>query len=182
MPLSKDPIKRAKQLANLKPQPAPPPPEGNVRALVHGGRARKATLVAAGSWAAAILAELEAEAPLRDADGGLPAHDRQLVELLASALARLQAVTSWLDTRPAVDEQGRPWPAEDVAHRLRREIAGHLDALGMTPKSRAALGVDLVRAATSAADAEESRAARERLDRRLADLDGDAEEVADAGS
>jgi len=179
-PLSSDLEKRAKQLANLTAKP-PPPPEGNVRALVHGGRARVASLVAAGTWTAAILAELEAEAPLRDADGGLPAHDRQLVELLASALARLQAVTSWLDTRPAVDEQGRPWPAEDVAHRLRREIAGHLDALGMTPKSRAALGVDLVRAATSA-DAEESRAARERLDRRLADLDGDAEEVADAGS
>ena len=184
MPLSDDPTKRARQLANLKPQPAPPPPEGNVRALVHGGRARKATLVAAGSWAERIHAELEAEAPLRDADGGLPAHDRQLVEVLASALARLQAVTSWLDTRPAVGEQGRPWPAEDVAHRLRREIAAHLDALGMTPKSRAALGVDLVRATVSAADAAEAQAARARLDARMARLhaaDGSAEEMTDDG-
>ncbi len=56
-PLSRDPAKRARQLANLKPAP-PPPPEGNVRNLVHGGSARKATLVAAGSWAARIMVEL----------------------------------------------------------------------------------------------------------------------------
>jgi len=182
MPLSKDPIKRAKQLANLKPQPAPPPPEGNVRSLVHGGRARKATLVAAGSWAAAIVAELEAEAPLRDAEGGLPLHDRQAVELLGSALARLQAVTAWLESRPAVDERGHAWPAEENAHRLRSEVARLLDALGMTPASRLRLFGDLQRQVTSAAEAEAARAARERLDRRLADLDGDAEEVPGAGA
>jgi len=180
-PLSSDPAKRARQLANLTAKPPPPPP-GNVRALVHGGRARKATLAAAGSWTAAIMAELAAEAPLRDAEGGLPLHDRQAVELLASALARLQAVTAWLESRPAVDERGHAWPAEENAHRLRSEVARLLDALGMTPASRARLGVDLQRQVTSAAEAEASRAARERLDRRLADLDGDAEEVPGARS
>lgn len=144
-PLSTDPVKRERQLANLTARP-PAPPAGNVRALVHGGTARKATLIAAGSWAERIYAELEDEAPLRAPDGGLPAHDRQAVELLASALARLQAVEAWLATRPAVNEKGLPWPAEDTARRLRREVAGYLDALGMTPKSRAALGVDLIRA------------------------------------
>ena len=143
-PLSTDPEKRAVQLANLTSRP-PAPPRGNVRALKHGGTARRATLIAAGSWAALIYAELEAEAPLRSVDGGLPAHDRQAVELLASALARLQNVEAWLAARPAVDEKGNVWPAEDVASRLRREIATYLDSLGMTPKSRAALGVDLVR-------------------------------------
>ncbi len=143
MPLSKDPERRRRQLANLR--PPPPPPEGNVRALRHGGRARKASLIRAGSWAERILAELEAEAPLRDADGGLPVHDRQVVELLASALARLESVSAWLEARPAVDEKGSPWPAEDTARRLRGEVARLLDALGMTPKSRAALGLDLVR-------------------------------------
>lgn len=150
-----------------------------MRALRHGGRARKATLVAAGSWAQRIMGVLEAEAPLRDADGGLPVHDRQAVELLASALARLQAVTAWLETRPPVDEKGRSWPAEDTARRLRGEAARLLDALGMTPKARAALGVDLQRQATSAVEAEAARAARDRLDRRLADLDADAEEAGD---
>jgi hypothetical protein len=143
-PLSTDPSARARQLANLKPAP-PAPPIGNVRALRHGGTARVATLLAAGSWAERIFAELASEAPLRDRDGELPLHDRQVVEVLASALARLQAVEAWLSTRTAVDEKGNPWPAEDTAHRLRREVAGYLDALGCTPRARAALGLDLVR-------------------------------------
>lgn len=145
MPLSADPAKRERQLANLAARP-PAPPLGNVRAMTHGGTARRATLIQAGSWAALIYAELAAEAPLRGVDGELPAHDRQAVELLASALARLQNVEAWLAARPAVDEKGNVWPAEDVAHRLRREVAGYLDTLGMTPKSRAALGVDLMQA------------------------------------
>lgn len=154
-PLSSDPVRRAAQLRNLRQTPAP---IGNVRALRHGGAARKATLITAGSWAEKIMAELTAEAPLRDGEGGLPLHDRQLVELLASALARLQSVQAWLELRPAVSERGLPWPAEDTARRLRSEIARYLDALGMTPKSRAALGLDLARsfdlATTWAADGE----------------------------
>lgn len=145
-PLSRDPVKRERQLSNLRPTPYPPPPKGNVRRMVHGGQARQATLIAAGSWAEKIMAELEAEAPLRDGDGDLPVHDRQVVELLASALARLQAVMAWLGARPVVNEKGRPWPAEDVAQRLRVEVARYLDQLGMTPVSRMRLGVDLVRA------------------------------------
>jgi len=164
VPLSDDPAKRARQLANLRPRP-PAPPAGNVRTLRHGGTARRATLIRAGSWAERILAELEAEAPLRDDAGGLPAHDRQAVELLASALARLEAVTAWLDTRPPVDEKGRPWPAEDTAARLRREAGRYLDALGMTPTSRARLGLELTRtmdlAQAMAQDAELERRERE---------------------
>lgn len=146
MPLSSNADARARQLANLRTGGGPGPPRGNVRALVHGGTARKATLIAAGSWAERIYAELEAEAPMRSADGSLPVHDRQAVELLASALARLQNVEAWLSARPAVDEKGEVWPAEDVASRLRREIAGWLDRLGMTPAARASLGVDVARA------------------------------------
>lgn len=136
-------------LANLRPAP-PPPPAGNVRALKHGAGAREATLIRAGSWAERILVELEREAPLRDESGDLPAHDRQVVELLASALARLEAVSAWLETRPPVDEKGRPWPAEELAGRLRREASRYLDALGMTPTSRARLGFDLTRTASVA--------------------------------
>lgn len=160
MPLSSDPERRARQLANLRPTP-PAPPAGNVRALKHGGTARQATLIRAGSWAERILTELEQEAPLRDPSGGLPPHDRQAVELLASSLARLEAVTAWLDTRPPVTEKGEVWPAEDTARRLRAESARYLDALGMTPTSRARLGLDLVRtrdlALEMAADAELER-------------------------
>lgn len=171
MPLSDDPIKRAKQLANLSARP-PAPPAGNVRALRHGAGARKATLIRAGSWAERIQTELEAEAPLRGPDGGLPLHDRQQVELLASALARLEAVTSWLDSRPAVREDGSLWPAEDTAGRLRREVARYLDALGMTPTSRARLGLDLVRSFDLAAVwAEEADADADTVDAE-ADEDG----------
>jgi hypothetical protein len=52
--------------------------------------------------------------------------------------------------------------------RLSSELASALDSLGMTPTSRARLGVDLVRAAAAVEDT----AARERLDRRLQALDG----------
>jgi hypothetical protein len=162
-PLSQDPIKRARQLANLNPA-ARKPPENNVRTLKHGGTARKATLIVAQSWAARIFDELEAEAPLRASDGSLPPHDRQAVELLASCLARLQAVTSWLDTRPACDEKGKPWPAEDTARRLRAEAARLLDALGMSPASRARIGLDLVRA-------------RDVLSEVMAEMDDDEEDA-----
>ena len=157
---SRDPEARARSLANLRSTPAP---EGNVRALKHGGTARKATLIAARGWIAAIYEQLEVEAPLRDVDGALPAHDRQAVELLASALARLEAVQSWLHTRPAVDEKGQPWPAERTAASLRREVAGLLDSLGMTPRSRAALGLDLASTARTLAD--DLAAGREAWDR-----------------
>lgn len=80
---------------------------------------------------------------MRGPDGGLPTHDRQVVELLASALARLEAVTAWLDTRPPVNEKGEPWPAEDVARRLRSERWRYHHALAMTPESRARLLGDL---------------------------------------
>jgi len=116
-----------------------------VRALTHGGTARKATLLAAGSWAERIYAQLAREAPLRDGSGELPAHDRQLVELLAGCLARLQAVTAWLEHRPPVDEKGEPLPALETERRLRREAAGYLDSLGMSAAARAKLGVDLIR-------------------------------------
>lgn len=168
MPLSNDPERRKRQLQNLRPTPPPP---GNTRALKHGGRARAATLLRAGSWAERIYAELEAEAPLRAGDGSLPIHDRQAAELLASVLARLDAVTAWLETRPAVDERGKPWPAEDTAARLRREAARLLDQLGMTPTARARLGVDLMHAGAGMAAAMRLDAEAERRER---EADADA--------
>jgi len=162
VPLSDDPAKRSRQLANLRPG-AGAGDGGHGRALKHGGTARRATLVRAGTWAAAIQAELEREAPLRDASGGLPLHDRQVVELLASALARLEAVTTWLDLRPALDPQGRPWPAEEIARSLRLEAARYLDALGMSPGSRAKLGLDLQRTTSLAVAMSEPDADRRRV-------------------
>lgn len=83
-PLSKDPRKRARQLANLR--PAPPAPEGHTRSLVHGGRARKATLVLAGSWAerAKVAAYLDACGTGRRTEGpAKPAAKRTMPRVVA---------------------------------------------------------------------------------------------------
>ena len=93
-------------------------------------------------FAERIYAELAVDAPLRDGEG-LPAADHQIVLLAARAIARLEGVEAWLSLRPVLQEDGSPWPAEALAQRLRTEIALRLDALGMTPRARAALGLDL---------------------------------------
>ena len=107
------------------------------------------------------------------------------MRLAAEALCRLDSVGDYLARRGIEDADGELRTSVlDVEARLRREAADHLDALGMSPRSRVRLGLDLVRAATSAAEVEESRAARARLDARMARLaavDGSAEEAGDDG-
>jgi len=95
-----------------------------------------------------VIYEEQAEAaPVRAANGDLPVYDRALVRLLAQALCRLEDVTPWLDKHGAFDRRGKPRSALRWEARLRREVAGYLDAMGMTPKARARLGVDLARTA-----------------------------------
>lgn len=71
-----------------------------------------------------------ADAPLRDDAGELPAADHVQVRLLAECLCRLEDVS-----RSLIELEGR----------LRREAADHLRELGMTPASRAKLGLDVAR-------------------------------------
>lgn len=98
---------------------------------------------------AAIFEAFAADAPLR-ADGELPSHDGAIVALLAQAMLRLEDVAANIRDFGFFEQRGKRKgqlrPAVDVEARLRREAAGYLDALGMTPKARAALGVDLVKA------------------------------------
>lgn len=174
-PLSSRPEARDRQLANLRAGAAPAPP-GNQRALQHGAYAalRREEVEAEEGR---ILEALEADAPLRDPDGGLPSADGVAVRLLASCLVRLQRVEAYLTAHGFLDEKGEPRPVLEVEGRLRREALDAAEALGMTPRSRSKLGLELVRAAATAEDAEATREARERLDGRLAALDGEAEEV-----
>lgn len=76
--------------------------------------------------------------------------------MLAEALCRLESVAEYLNRRGWETDDGEPRPAVEVERRLRVEVADHLDALGMTPRSRAKLGLDLSRgfdlAASWAAD------------------------------
>jgi len=145
-PTSRDPAKRAKQLANLR--PAPPAPAGNALARRHGGYA---VIVHERLEAKAleVFDALAADAPLRGPTGDLPAPDVAQVRLLAEALCRLDTVSADVSAFGLLEQRGKRRgqvrPAAELEGRLRREVADHLDALGMTPKSRARLGLDLQR-------------------------------------
>lgn len=130
-------------LANLRSAPAAP--AGNSRHRTHGGYA---ALVPArvDLKQRELLDALAQDAPLRDTDGGLPRHDTVAVLMLAKALLRLEDVETFLTLRGVVDDKGRERPAVDLERRLRLEVADALDALGMTPRSRARLGLDVARA------------------------------------
>lgn len=143
-PLSRDPEARRRQLANLRPVPPRPAPGGNARALRHGGYAEVAR-DRIEDRVAELLDALATDAPLRDSEGELPAPDAAIVHLLATALCRIETVEGYLTAHGYLTDEGDVRPAADLASRLRREAADYLDALGMTPRSRAKLGLDLSR-------------------------------------
>lgn len=151
-----------RSLANLVPGAHAAPP-GNQRHLSHGAYARVA-LDALDEKTQTVYRALAADAPLRDGDGGLPPADAVQVRLLADCLCRLDAVGAWLAGRWATPEAR---PALDLEMRLRREASLYLTEMGMTPRSRAALGIDVVRAERSLSDAlaEGGRAVEARLQR-----------------
>lgn len=116
---------------------------GNRKAVKHGAEAQvpATRLIQAAEQVYAALAE---DAPVRGPDGGLPRHDREAVALLARALCRLEDVTTWLDKRGVVAHSGKlRTRVLDQEQKLRREVQSYLEDLGMTPRARAKLGVDL---------------------------------------
>lgn len=143
MALSSDPDKRARQIANLVPGAKPAPP-GNTRALKHGARARldEGRLADKRAEVAEILAD---DAPLRDAEGKLPRADELAVSLLAETLVRLDGVRTYLDLHGLLTEKGEIRPAVAIEDRLIARAFGFAEALGMTPRSRAKLGLDVAR-------------------------------------
>lgn len=160
MPLSRDPDKRSRQLANLRSAPAAP--SGNRRALRHGGYARIAA-ERLDEKVAEVFDALVADAPLRDADGGLPEVDHAAVHLAAEALCRLEDVRADVALRGVVDQRtGGVRPVVELERRLRLEALDYLEALGMTPRSRSRLGLELMR----------TRSAGEQLEDHLADRYG----------
>ncbi len=90
-----------------------------------------------------VYEALAADAPLRDPDGELPRPDHAQVVLLAKCLCRLEDVEANVAAYGQLDERtGAVRPAAEREDRLRKEAADYLDALGMTPRSRARLGLD----------------------------------------
>jgi phage terminase small subunit len=100
-----------------------------------------------GAKVRAVTDALAQDAPVRDVDGGLPAADAVVVRQLGEALCRLDDISAYLQRRGWEDESGRPRPVLEYEGRLRGHVLDLLRELGMTPKSRAALGLDLMRAA-----------------------------------
>ncbi|MDQ3571703.1 MAG: P27 family phage terminase small subunit [Actinomycetota bacterium] len=143
MPLSRNPEARRRQLANLVNAPAAPP--GNQRRRDHGGYAQVALERLKGK-AQVVYEALAADAPLRAPGGELPPADHAQVCLLAECLCRLEDVGANIRDFGLFERKGGGIrPAVDLERRLRQEAADYLDALGMTPRSRAKLGVDLAR-------------------------------------
>jgi len=138
MPLSRDPEKRSKQLANRR--DAQPPERGNRRAVKHGGRARPNP-----RRQAVIEAQIAAALPVRDASGDAPAHDAIAVRLLAISLCRLESCAAYVTEHGMFDKSGRVRPAAEHEQVLIQRVSNQLDKLGMSPRARVALGVDLAR-------------------------------------
>ena len=123
---------------------------------------------------------LAADAPLRDGAGELPRHDAAQVALLAQCLCRLEDVTANVRDFGVFEQRGKRKgqvrPAVELERTLRREAAGYLDVLGMQPKSRAALGVDLMRATSTMGDElDAARAAREAREGKAPTIDASPE-------
>jgi len=142
----------------------PPAPKGNKLAVTHGAYAK----VAPSRLDAKVREVFEAmasDAPVREADGGLPAADTVAVRLAAETLCRLEDVRAWIDQEGVFEKrrhkkaknlknrQGRPktrrsrdpMRAVVMEDRLVRRLMDQLDSLGMTPRSRAKLGLDQAR-------------------------------------
>jgi hypothetical protein len=156
-------------LANLIPGRGQAGP-GNLRHLTHGATS-ELLLRDVEAEVRELLDALAEAAPVKEADGTLPAADAVAVERAARALKRYRSVSGWLDLHGRLDDDGEVRPAAELELKCERELGAALDSLGMTPQSRSKLGLRLVSAATLAEDAEANREARERLDRRLEALE-----------
>ncbi len=147
-----------RSIANLK-RGGNPAPATKVNRLTHGGY-RQVAEAELDAKARNVFEALAADAPLRSADGGLPAHDAVVVRLLADVLCRLDSVGAWLAGRWAT-EQARPVIELEV--RLRGQALDLCESLGMTPRSRARLGIDIAKTEATMAEAlADGRAAWER--------------------
>ncbi len=147
-------------LANLQPGRGAAGP-GNSRALSHG--AYSAQLLAdVSAEVQELMAALAAAAPVREVGGELPAADLVAVEVAARALKRYRHIAAWCDTYGRITERtGEVKPAAVLEGQAERSLREAIDSLGMSPVSRARLGLDVARsfdlAAHWARAAEEDR-------------------------
>lgn len=177
MPLSSDPDKRARQLANLKPGAG----QWKAGAAPHvrsGWRTRRPPPLLFDPVVAELADVLAADAPLRDADGELPAADRAAVESAAIDLLIVRRVHGFLQTKGWEDERGeRLRPEVEHLGKANARLLGKLAQLGMTPTARSRLGLDIARTVDLATAMSEPDPERRALLMRAAGMpvDGDRE-------
>lgn len=152
-----------KEAAVARGKPPAPPPDGNKRALTHGAYAR----VAEKRLSAKVREVFDAiaeDAPVYEAP------DAIAVRLLAETLCRLDDVRAYIAEhglfKPKVSRKRDPMRALEMEDRLMKRALDMLDALAMTPRSRAKLGLDTARqfdlAQTWAEQDEKARTRRRR--------------------
>lgn len=184
-PLSPDDEARARQLANLQ-------SGEHADNLTPGAGQERAALANTrhGAYSAALLANVEAEvaelrdalgeaAPVREPDGTVPSADLVTLEVAARALKRYRHLSTWLDLHGRIAEDtGEVKPAAKLELDAERRLTSALETLGMSPSSRAKLGVSLAKVATLEDELRAGREARERAEarRRAADAEATAED------
>lgn len=72
--------------------------------------------------------------------------DEAAILLLSMTLARIERAEAWLDANGVLDSEGNPQPVTRVLSGWMNTAGRMLDRLALTPTSRSALGLDLVRA------------------------------------
>lgn len=162
-PLSRNPERRAVQLANLR-AGAGQAGVGNSRSRTHGAYARiaEAELEA---QTRDIFDALAVDAPVRDADGGLPAADVLVVRMLAEVLIRRERVRIEELRHGLEAPDGKLRGVVEYGLRLDGQALEYAKELGMTPASRAKLGLDLARTKRTLEDEiADSRSAWEIID------------------
>ncbi len=129
-----------------------------------------------------VYEALAASAPVRDAEGDLPAYDVAAVELIALRLAKIRYGHAWVDEHGWFDAEGELRPIVSSLAQWERQLTEQLDRMGMTAAGRARLGLDLARTTDLAtAMSEPNDEKRAELLRQAGVVDSTAEEVEDDG-
>lgn len=145
MPLSRDDGKRGRQLANLRRGAGAAGADvGNTRAVTHGAYARIAEAELEAKTRE-VFDALSSDAPVRAPDGGLPAHDSVVVRMFAEVMVRRERVRTEELRHGLETRDGRIRGVVEYGLRLDAQALDYARELGMTPASRAKLGLDLAR-------------------------------------
>ena len=134
--------------------------KGNTVNLTHGGTSPRLV----GPLSEELRADLAAMVE------GTPAGAPQFalaLGALATKLARLQLVSTWLADNGPIDDDGEVRGAAKWELELLSSIEKSLDALGLTPTTAARLGVDLVRGVSITDEMDRARQIRAEAEDRL---------------